>query len=78
MNDNARIRHSNRSRMDKISVSLGKEMTGWLRRAAAKKHSNVSQVIREYLSPVFEKRHDKYVKPDPVSHESAVFASSAS
>jgi Arc/MetJ-type ribon-helix-helix transcriptional regulator len=43
----------------KLSVSLPPEMTTWLRRSAAKQLSNVSQVIRDYLRPAFEKRHAK-------------------
>jgi hypothetical protein len=43
----------------KLSVSLGNEMVAWLKRSAAKKHSTVSQVIREHLLPQFEKRHAK-------------------
>ncbi len=48
-----------RNTVRKISVSLGDDMVAWLRRAAAKKHSNVSQVLREYLAPHFDARHAK-------------------
>jgi hypothetical protein len=46
-------------RADKLSISLTPELTAWLRRSAAKKGSNVSQVIREILMPVYDKRHAK-------------------
>jgi hypothetical protein len=46
-------------RVDKLSVSLGKDMSAWLRRMASKKRSNVSQVIRELLIPAFDARHAK-------------------
>ena len=46
-------------RRDAICVSLGEDITAWLRRSAAKKRSNVSQVLRELLVPAFEARHAK-------------------
>lgn len=48
-----------KNRVEKMSVSLTPEMAAWLRRAAAKKLSNVSQVIRELLQPAMDARHAK-------------------
>jgi len=53
------MKATNSNRVDKLSVSLGKDITAWLRLTAAKKRSNVSQVIRELLVPAFESRHAK-------------------
>ena len=47
------------SRAEKLSVSLSPELTAWLRRMAAKKRSNVSQVLRELIAPTFDARHAK-------------------
>jgi hypothetical protein len=46
-------------RVEKISISLTPEMATWLRRSAAKKMTNVSQLIRAALLPSFESRHAK-------------------
>lgn len=46
-------------RNGKLSVSLGDEITAWLRRVAQNKRSNVSQVLREICAPHFDKRSHK-------------------
>jgi hypothetical protein len=40
-----------------VGVRLDAEMAAWLRRAAAKSHIPVSQLIRMHLRERFEKRH---------------------
>lgn len=47
------------TRAEKMSISLTPEMAAWLRKTAARKMSNVSQVIREALAPQFTARHAK-------------------
>ena len=42
-----------------IHFRLPSEMSAWLERAAAKKLSTVSQVIREILAEKFDTRHAK-------------------
>lgn len=49
----------NRVTTTKKSVSIDNDMLAWLKQLAAKKRSNVSQVIRELLVPTFERRHAK-------------------
>ena len=46
-------------RSDKLSISMDKDLVAWLRRAAAKRRSSVSQVIEECVLPRFERRHAK-------------------
>jgi len=47
------------ARVEKLSISLTPDMATWLRRCAARKGSNVSQVLRELIMPAYEARHAK-------------------
>ena len=46
-------------RTEKLSVSIDKDISSWLRRAAAKQRTTVSAMIRAALLPDFERRHAK-------------------
>lgn len=49
------------TRSDKLSISMGKDLTAWLRRASAKRRTSVSYIIREALLPAYEARHAKSI-----------------
>ena len=55
------IMHYMRARTDKLSVSIGRDITAWLRRSAAKRRTSVSYIIREALLPAYERRHAKSI-----------------
>lgn len=57
--ENESVQMINRVTTTKKSVSIDNDMLAWLKQLAAKKRSNVSQVIRELLVPTFERRHAK-------------------
>ena len=54
-----RQRRVRKTRKDAVSLSLSPEMTAWLRHAAARKMTSISQVVREYLIPHYEARSTK-------------------
>ena len=52
---------SSRKRSDKLSISMGADITAWLRRAAAKRRTTVSYLLREAVLPLYEARHAKSI-----------------
>ena len=46
-------------KVDRISLSMPKDISAWLRRAAAKRRTSISQIVKDALLPQFDARHAK-------------------
>lgn len=52
-------KHSKKALPPRITVRFKPDVSAWLRRAAAKKGCNVSELVRRFIGDVFERRHAK-------------------
>ena len=50
---------TNRKRAQRLHVRMDDEVMGWLRKAAAKKRTTVSEMARQVVYEAFDARHAK-------------------